>query len=207
MIAGLFIRNIKCYSNLNFIPLIDTHNDLFSIFIGANGVGKSTILEAIGYILNKIDSKKWEITIDQKRNDAFVCPLFLIKKNKIASKYIDKLELISKKFWELDASTRSTAAASDEFLTFKDNLKSAINSDDYFLIAIGKGVDDEIIMTSTYDERIFNSLRRHGTSKDDVKGVYQSIIDHYSYIYIPIGNKIKDILSIQAHEIDRKSVV
>ena len=41
MIAAILIRNYKNYANLNFIPVANDIENMFSMFIGNNGVGKS----------------------------------------------------------------------------------------------------------------------------------------------------------------------
>ena len=43
MIIGVILRNFKTYKNINYIPL--SNGESFSGFIGANGIGKSSILE------------------------------------------------------------------------------------------------------------------------------------------------------------------
>lgn len=49
MIAAFLIRNYKNYANLNFIPIANDIENMFSMFIGNNGVGKSAVLEAIDF--------------------------------------------------------------------------------------------------------------------------------------------------------------
>ena len=49
MIIGVILRNFKTYKNINYIPL--SNGESFSGFIGANGIGKSSILEALDCFL------------------------------------------------------------------------------------------------------------------------------------------------------------
>lgn len=57
MLVGLFVRGIKVYSNINFIPFLALDSDYpviehnFISYIGANGSGKSSILEALDCFL------------------------------------------------------------------------------------------------------------------------------------------------------------
>ena len=43
MIVGIFLRHIKTYKGINFIPLSD--GEKFCGLVGNNGIGKSTVLE------------------------------------------------------------------------------------------------------------------------------------------------------------------
>lgn len=63
MIAGLFIRNVKTYQGINYIPLTDAPN--FSGFLGNNGIGKSSILEALDVIFN---AKEWNYNTAVKKS-------------------------------------------------------------------------------------------------------------------------------------------
>lgn len=53
MIVGVILRNFKNFRNQHYIPL--TVNARSSWLIGENGVGKSSILQALDTILNKND--------------------------------------------------------------------------------------------------------------------------------------------------------
>lgn len=55
MIVGLILRNYKNFKNQHYIPITLDGNS--SWLIGDNGVGKSTILQAIDTVLNQNDIK------------------------------------------------------------------------------------------------------------------------------------------------------
>ena len=50
MIVGLFLRHIKAYKGISYIPLGHQYN--FISYIGENGIGKSSILEALNSFFN-----------------------------------------------------------------------------------------------------------------------------------------------------------
>ena len=54
MIFSLFLRNYKTYRGWNFIPV--SNGEHFSAFVGENGVGKSSILEALDVYFNSHNS-------------------------------------------------------------------------------------------------------------------------------------------------------
>lgn len=79
MIAGLFIRNVKTYQGINYIPLTDSPN--LSGLLGNNGIGKSSILEAIDTILN---SKDWNFNTVVKKSglektSPYIVPVLILE--------------------------------------------------------------------------------------------------------------------------------
>ncbi len=50
MITGIFLRYIKTYRGYNYIPLLS--DDRFCGLVGDNGIGKSSILEALDALFN-----------------------------------------------------------------------------------------------------------------------------------------------------------
>ncbi len=79
MIAGLIIRNFKIYKGFNFVPI--SNGTSFNGLIGANGVGKSSVLEALDCFFN---NKPWIKNIDTGSNsDSWVIPVFAISNDEI----------------------------------------------------------------------------------------------------------------------------
>lgn len=74
MLVGVFINNFKVYKNLEFIPLINEQSQNISVFIGENGAGKSSVLEAIDVIFN---TQKW-VKIFTKDHVTLLSLLFLL---------------------------------------------------------------------------------------------------------------------------------
>ena len=81
MIVGIFLRNIKTYRRIHYIPL--STGEKFCGLVGVNGVGKSSILEAIDCLFNERD---WNLNIVTKRSgkastNPYIVPVFLLPKN------------------------------------------------------------------------------------------------------------------------------
>jgi hypothetical protein len=80
MILGLFIRNFKTYQGVNFVPLSDNHK--FCGLLGRNGIGKSSVLEALDCFFN---NKEWNFHYSVKRNGLkarpYIVPIFSIEKD------------------------------------------------------------------------------------------------------------------------------
>ena len=67
MIVGLFLRYFKTYQGINYIPLSD--EDRFCGVLGDNGVGKSSILEALDVFFN---DKAWNFNLATKKSGLLV---------------------------------------------------------------------------------------------------------------------------------------
>lgn len=198
MIIGLFLRNYKCYENLNFIGFSDGSGDLLNIFTGPNGVGKSSILESMHCLFNGVDPKTWSMSIVKKQDRTLVAPLFLVKKD-LSISNSEYIEAISNTFWGSDFSTVHKGEYEKEFSEFRERLKSKVNLDDYWLLSAGKDSTGSIRL-SPFHTQIMNKTKRDGVSLGRVKNIYVNLIDRYRYVYIPVENRVSDVLALQASE-------
>lgn len=83
MIAGLFLRYIKTYSGYNYIPLTDS--DPFCGIVGENGIGKSSVLEALDCFFN---DRTWNYhtSVSKKGTSTRppqIVPVFLVEKSEL----------------------------------------------------------------------------------------------------------------------------
>jgi AAA15 family ATPase/GTPase len=198
MIIGIFLRNYKCYGNINFIPFIESPSEKLNVFIGENGIGKSSILESLDCLLNEVEPRAWETTIGQKKDRTFICPVFLIKKSEFSP--TSEQLAISDTFWSNDFKGVGGYDSVSGFIQWRDKLKNSISYDEYLLFCIGKNKTNDVIFTSTLHKKIFDQTRRLGVSKQKILELFQKLLSSYTYIYIPVENKISDILSLQANE-------
>src|SRR5690554_5186070 len=53
MIVGLLVRNFKTYQAINYLQI--SNGKCFSALVGANGAGKSSVLEALNSFFNGAD--------------------------------------------------------------------------------------------------------------------------------------------------------
>ena len=61
MIIGTILRNFKTYNGINYIPV--SHGPNFCGLVGNNGIGKSSVLEALDSFFN---AKTWNYNIVTK---------------------------------------------------------------------------------------------------------------------------------------------
>ena len=206
MIVGVFLRNYKNYANIRFIPVLQDINNPFSIYIGNNGVGKSAVLEAIDVVLNK--QSNWNTTQGNKKNEAFICPVFLISRDKVQGGIKNDIDAMSKFFWGLpkdDAGINKTNTELNSLQTFISGLGKTY-CDSHYLLIIGSDFYGNVFC-GTYDKRIRETLGQTEQTDDEINQrlskIRDYLVDIYSYIYIPIEESPEDILRLQNSTMQR----
>ena len=105
MIIGLYLRHIKTYKGIYYIPIGDYK---FINYLGKNGSGKSSIIEAFDTFFNNyneysINKSAKKDGIYTKDNFPYFAPIFLIKKENL-TKNKKEAELLSNFFWSTNGS-------------------------------------------------------------------------------------------------------
>lgn len=143
MIVGLFLRHIKVYKGITYIPLGYQYN--FVSYIGENGIGKSSILEAINSFFNNkqysINKSALNDGIYTVGNEPFFTPIFLIEKTKISRKKAE-FEKISNFFWKVKKNelTNGVQGSMKEFFTLRDGIEKdqLITKDTHYFFILGE---------------------------------------------------------------------
>jgi predicted ATP-dependent endonuclease of OLD family len=147
MIVSVFIRHYKAFNGINHIPLFINNN--FSVFFGSNGIGKSSILEALDSYFN---NRNWNINKFAKShgfteiNRPYIVPVFIIKKESLPdnnSKLKEKMKKLSDAFWNINRTDIKGGFSSEgdviKFFDFRNNtLLSFFSQNDYYLLLVGK---------------------------------------------------------------------
>ncbi len=199
MIVGVFLRYFKTYQGINYIPITD--EDRFCGLVGENGIGKSSILEALDCFFN---SKEWNFHTATKKSGKqstkpSIVPVFLIQKKffQEESDEFNKASLLSD--FVLNAVEEnvipSTKSHMKKFIEHRNIIKRNIKIDDYFFLPIGLDYENNIsisIFNSSYllDKLHEEKLLEGKTSLNeeelnDFKPVLSVIKDIIEYIYIP----------------------
>lgn len=204
MIAGVLLRNYKNYNNINFVPICDNTDYKFSAFIGNNGIGKSAVLESLDSFLN---DREWNTTRGAKGKEAYICPVFLIEKERFTDSNMALAQQISDYFWNANDSINANIRNTPELLKlleYRDLLKKKY-FDTHFFILIGSIYEtSKEAYFSTFHEDILKKLAsslKHDSNSDELKDVLsdfkQYICDLYSYIYIPVESSPRELLQLQ----------
>ncbi|HHI4957672.1 TPA: AAA family ATPase, partial [Vibrio parahaemolyticus] len=200
MLLGVFLRNFKIYNGWHYIPL--SNSEHFSALVGENGVGKSSVLEALDVFFNKPYSVwNYNHSISKSGFDRppTICPVFLLKKDKINKnrniyKQIDAISNIS---WQIEVEDFTNEIHRKLIEKFCNHLMSIKRDNpnvesDYFLLPCGfeKKSDNETINSigllsnhEYYNDELVND---HNIVLDKfVSDVYEYFSESYEYIYIP----------------------
>jgi ATPase involved in DNA repair len=218
MITSLFIRHFKVYKGITFIPLSEGSG--FASLIGENGVGKSSVLEALDFAINKKGSQDWPINNEAKyegglggSNIPFIAPIFLIKKELLRKtkkddlEQYEKAEKLSQFLWNTKYKTKSKSL--DDFYKHRDELKLCYNQEEYLLLLVGKKYNENGIYFASYQNGMdFINDNPHIQYEDEelqkyFKGFYEYVISHYSYIYIPVETDVYTYTKLETQDMQK----
>ncbi|WP_452231469.1 AAA family ATPase [Lacinutrix sp. MEBiC02595] len=218
MIISIFIKNFKIYKGINFVPISEGEN--FSSLIGENGVGKSSVLEALDFSLNGKNGNEWPVNNEAKNdgglkgtNAPYLTPVFLIKKSSLKQdkkdeiEFFNKAEKLSNYLWHTKQKTKARGLS--EFYEQRKQLLENYNPKEYFLIIIGRKYDSNDMFFGTYHtylDFITDNPKIEHTDKelqDYFKGFYEYIISHYSYLYIPVETDVHSYTKLETQEMQK----
>lgn len=204
MVVGVFLRNIKSYDKTFFIPIVK-NNKPYSFFIGENGVGKSSIIEALDIYFNK--RRDWNIHNNNKNKDeVFIAPVHLIKKAELnlKEKHLKYLESISNTLlnWDIDTTNHMKNEWTKNFYNFLIELKELNNIDSYYILIsplhYSKNYDKYLFV---FDKLIKDNIEDYDESV--LKDLIEVIKSNYSYIYIPVETPIDEVLRMETPEMQQ----
>jgi|GEM_PF-371283 len=222
MLAGLLVRGYKVYKHVKFIPFFEQRHENLVLFIGGNGVGKSSILEALNTFFN---NASWTLTTGV--TDAYIVPVLLIDKSKIANFHSESkefIEKISNFLWEevTKESNKKTTGAIPNFFDFKDSIKISYKDTHYLLMlgvaskvisddnpqskkAISFGIFDSQIKKEVlglnFEDEEEKILRK--ADNDSLNRFLKDIQEHYTYIYVPTETNVAEFLRLEGNEMQR----
>lgn len=212
MIIGTVVRNIKTYSGINYIPL--TFGQSFCGLVGNNGIGKSSILEALDCLFN---GRQWNHNIIVKKSGfsttrPHIVPVFILKPTEVGSDNIELAKKLSDYVWDLEESD-IISQNRDHFKVFKDQLtilNREFDKENTLLLPIGI-THDNTISLSFFNTRKLGELliadfdkTQQGLDDEQVKqfeSLFQELKGIVEYIYIP-----KDIDPENFAQLDTKEI-
>lgn len=191
MIVSLFLRNYKVYQNINYISI--SNSEKFCTLLGDNGVGKSSVLEALDSFFN---GKAWNLNIIVRQRGLatrtpYIAPVVLIKKEDYTGDTA-LLEQLSQYLWSVDVDQINSInrAHFDKFKEDRQSLSNKINTNDYYLVCIGLENDHKfntaIFAKDKIKELAFGNVDMSDNDLEEkLLKLYESIKNNIDYIYIP----------------------
>lgn len=199
MIVGIFQRHYKIYKGASFH--LFHANDLGSMttFIGNNGFGKSSILEACDTFFNNRD---FNVCLNEKRSEAFVAPIFAIDQEQFEKLSVTTqkiVSVISSFLWEERINASANYNQYTNFFEFRDEIKDK-QEGSYYLVCCSKELESNdryfFTFTSSIIKAIELELEASFTSKMN-NALNSEIKNLYSYIYLPVESSIEDFLRLE----------
>ena len=222
MILGVTLRNFKIYKSISYIPI--SNGNSFCALIGKNGIGKSSILEALDYYFNSNNSKcfKKNNTGNPKSEDCYVVPVFCISKKIVHDVFVKQetdILALSNSIWEVvtnfdSYSTQINTNYIDLIQQFSDHIasiKDVISEEDYCLLPIGRDIDGNIsfgffkdgvfINKLVTDEEASNAEQKQKILQDKYIEVFNAIIEYYQYVFIPKDIEPENLVRFETLEL------
>lgn len=233
MLIWLYLRHIKAYKWINFIPIWYEHN--FVSYVWENGIWKSSILEALDsffnwkkYIINK-DALSDSIS---GANNPYILPIFLIEKSKL-TRNKKEFEKISDFFWTINRKDVSAGIrwSMKDFFDLRDKILNkkethyliliwetnfsawyktsfwSFHSEENFLIHFLEKDKDDIQWKSGQDrESVIEDWVKELDKKLESanwKKLLQEIKNLYSYVYLPVELDIEKFTKIETDEMQK----
>lgn len=200
MILGVVLRNYKCYKGLHYIPCYKDNIENLNIIIGDNGVGKSSILEALDSFFN---DKEWIANNESRGNDIQVGVLLYIHKDKIAdildNKELNIISKISDAFWDVDIKGNSIYERHyARFFTQRDSLIHTRETHSFLIIARKYESHDYSFMS--FDKVVDGKIAEFAPkpNQNTINNTIQKIVDFFSYLYIPVETTVSEFLKLEA---------
>lgn len=227
MIIGVYLKHIKAYKGINYIPIGKKYN--FVSYIGENGSGKSSILEGLNsFFNNKPYSINKSAIVDgiyTKGNEPFLTPIFLVEKSNV-TRLKKEFEKISDFFWNIEKKQVSSRIQSSmkEFFEIRERiLKFPIYTPEtHYLLLVGESsltTGTRNIHFSSFhgEENFLTHFLEKGNSQLDVlreefnkkieqkkwKNFMVELKSLYSYIYLPVELDVESFTKIETEEMQK----
>jgi len=212
MVIGTILRNFKTYSGINYVPI--SHGENFCGLVGNNGIGKSSVLEALDSFFN---GKSWNFNIITKKSGftttrPHIVPVFLISKESIKEENLKIAEIISDYVWELEESD-VISQNREQFKNFTIQREILIRDfiiEDYFLLPIGETYDHKPSLSFFNTKKLGDILledfdKTSQQLSDEQLEFLQPLIselkEQFEYIYIPKDIDPENFTQLETKEI------
>ena len=200
MILGIILRNYKCYKGLHYIPCFKEKLENLNIIIGDNGVGKSSILQALDSFFN---DGEWVINNDNKSVDVNVGVVLYVAKSKLRVNLTDKelsiINSISDAFWDVDIKSNGIyEKAYHDFFKQRDLLRE--NREEYVLLVLGRKYASHDYSFISFEKIVDNNLSTLSPKPqtNTVNNIVSKVVGLFSYLYIPVEATISEFLKLEA---------
>lgn len=211
MLIGVFLRNLKTYTGINYIPLTNGHS--FCGLVGNNGIGKSSVLEAFDSLFN---DKYWNYNVVVKKSGLsttkpHIVPVYLLPVSQVSGENIETLKRISDFTWNIEEADIAPQNRV-HFKSFQEqrSILQDNNTENTLLIPLGLSHDGvpslSIFNTKKLVEVIHKERDQDKTQlqDDDLKlllPLHEELKGLFEYIYIPKDIDPENFTQLETKEI------
>lgn len=224
MIIGVILRGYKAFNKTTYIPLTDSAE--FTALIGDNGVGKSSVLESLDSFFNagRFNRNKDQQQRGQKRLEdvAFVAPVFVLNQNDIKNLSADEKKLAE----SISTYFKNIPDNNKILIEVKNHInKLELNQDSYVLSFCRYSHDREFenaLINVSLHNHIYKNSEEFGLNESDfgnnlpgekshvktfkaLASLKSKVIDHYSYVYIPVEANETDFTKLESKTVEKLS--
>jgi predicted ATP-dependent endonuclease of OLD family len=212
MIIATIVRNLKTYVGINYVPI--TYGQSFCGLVGNNGIGKSSVLEALDSFFN---SRPWNFNVVTKKSGftttrPHIVPVFMVTIDGNKLDNYDLAKRYSDYVWELEEADIHSQNR-DQFKTFSEQLsiiKREHTKETTLILPIGYSYDNvpnlSLFNTKKLVE-LFNleydkSIQQ--IQDEDLKQFEPLILElknQFEYIYIPKDIDPENFTQLETKEI------
>ncbi len=219
MILGITLRNFKIYKSISYIPL--SNGNRFCGLIGKNGIGKSSILEALDYYFNNKDFKK-NNTGSPKSDDCYVVPVFCIDKTTIQknfTKHEKDIFAFSDSIWDVITNLESYSTQINtnyleliqQFSKHIAAIGDTVSQETHCILPIGRDIDNNISLGFFKDSVFINRLvldkeapnaeQKQRILQERYEELYTEIKNYYQYVFIPKDIEPENLVRFETLEL------
>lgn len=221
MIIGVVLRYYKTYRGRRYIPLTD--EDHFSGLVGNNGIGKSSILEALDAYFN---DKTWNLHTATRKSTPTtippeIVPVFLLRRESIEAQFEFMAKLLNEVAVEYIVDKSQTASVNYNSHLERIKLNQNLDLDDYYLIPLGidyKGSVSlsifnnkqlvDLFYSKEYLDRFsgnYDAINASNSKLDEELTEFKDFLgyikDQIDYIYIPREISPEQFTKLETKEI------
>lgn len=204
MLVGLFLRHYKIYRAINFIPI--SAGAGFSAYLGANGSGKSSILDALDKFFNGGD---WSINVQAKSEGGisgdekapFIMPIFLVPRDTLRN--VNAAEALSSYLW---STNYRTVDAHTDFYDVRVNLaKNGYSHASHYLLSLGKqyGKNGGFIASFGKDPALIKIFDELSIGESEINDLLSEVTSLYAYFYIPVEADANLFSAIESRHVQK----
>ncbi|MGK5025478.1 AAA family ATPase [Janthinobacterium sp. RB2R34] len=204
MLVGVFLRHYKIYRAINFIPISSGAG--FSAYLGANGSGKSSILDALDKFFN---GGEWSINAQAKseggisgdEKSPFIMPIFLVPREKI--KNVPAADALSSYLWTTNY--RTVDAHNDFYDVRLSLIANGYSNTSHYLLPLGKqhGKSNGHIASFGKDPTLIRIFEELQITESEINHLLSEVLSLYAYFYIPVEADASLFSAIESRHVQK----